>query len=263
MDPLSKNAPERVSGRSPPEDDLAGTTRAGLGTDRSIKPAGRRWRRRLIGLLVTFIVFFCLYLFRVPILQGIGGYLVVDEAAAGDYVALLGRCDSCYDRAAELCQSGSATGILVLEHHPKRLERMGFLPSFTTLTQRELAARAVPPGVITVIPGETRNDWDRARCLRAWLQAKPGAHVVILGGRFDGRRLRYILDTVLGTDYAARVRLLALPQHPYDERDWWRNRLGIAHVFDCYVRLAYVRLWGEDRLEWREWDPEDYKKRLH
>jgi hypothetical protein len=199
----------------------------------------------------------------VPILQGVGSYLVVDERAAADYVVLVGRSDGCYDQAANLYHSGSVAGILLLEHHPERLERMGFLPTFTTLTQRELTSQGVPPSGITMIPGDTRTDWDRARCLRDWLQGHPGHGLLILCERFDGRRFRYILDRVLGAEDAGHVHLLALPRQPYDERDWWRNRLGIAHVFDCYVRLAYVQLWGEDRSEWREWNPEDFKKRLH
>jgi hypothetical protein len=192
----------------------------------------------------------------------VGSYLAVDEAAEADYVVLACRSEGCYDRAAQLYQSGSVSGILVLDHRPERLERMGFLPVFTTLTQQELKVLGVPPGSITVIPGETRTDWDRARRLRDWLQGHPGVRLVLLCERFDARRYRHILDNVLGPDSAARIHLLALPHHSYDERTWWRNRLGIAHVFDCYVRLAYVRLWGEDRLEWREWDPEDFKKRL-
>jgi hypothetical protein len=192
----------------------------------------------------------------------VGSYLVIDEPAAANYAVLVGRSDGCYEQAADLYRSGSVAGILVLEHRPERLERMGFLPTFTTLTRREFTARGIPLSAITVIPGEKRSNWDHARRLRDWLQRQPGHSLVILCERFDGRRLRYILDSVLGPEYAGRVQLLALPGNPYDERDWWRNRLGIAHVFDCYVRLAYVRLWGEDRVEWREWDPEDFKKRL-
>ena len=239
---------------SPPKND---TERASAG-----KRVGRRLRRWYAALLIGLVVASCLYLFRVPILRGVGSYLVVDEPAAADDVVLVGRSDGCYELAAHLYRSGSVAGILLLEHRPERLERMGFLPTFTTLTRRELTAQGVPPSAITVLSGETHTDWDHARRLRDWLQRQPGHDLVILCERFDGRRLRYILDRVLGADYAGHVHLLALPQQPYDERDWWRNRLGIAHVFDCYVRLAYVRLWGEDRLEWHEWDPDDFKKRL-
>lgn len=245
-----------------PQGTPAGTATASQGLSGPTKLAKRGWRRWYTGLLVALAVGSCLYLFREPVLQGVGGYLVVDEPAAADYAVLVGRSDGCYDRAAQLYHSGSVSGILVVEPRPDRLQRLGFLPLFTTLSQRELTAHGVPASAVTVVPGETRTDWDRARRLRAWLQGHPSDGLVILCERFDTRRFRFILDTILGADYAARVHLLALPHEPYDERNWWKNRLGFAHVFDCYVSLAYVRLWGEDRMQWRDWDPEYYQKRL-
>jgi hypothetical protein len=253
---------ETARGQRPVQAEAVGTPPAGHGFDGSIKRAGRWWRRWHTGLLIVLIVASCLYLFRGPILHVVGGYLVVDEPAAADYAVLTDRSDGCYEWAAHLYHSGSVSGILLLEKRPERLERMGFLPLSTSLSQRELASEGVPRSAVTVIPGETRTDWDHARRLRDWLRGQPGTRLLILCERFEGRRLRYILDKVLGIDYAGRVHLLSLPRQTYDERDWWRNRLGIAHVFDCYVRLVYARLWGEDRLEWRDWDPEDFKRRL-
>src|SRR5262249_32153878 len=148
------------------------------------------------------------------------------------------------------------------ERRPKRLERMGFVPTFESVSQRELALRGVRPESITVIPGKTRTDWERARCLRDWLAIQPTRRVLVLCDRFGARRLRYVLDKTLGPDCAGRVRLIGLSERSYDENDWWQHRSGAVHVFDAYLNLAYAWLCGEETEEWHEWDPEEFKQAL-
>src|SRR5437868_4209740 len=75
----------------------------------------RRWVRRF---LIALILGTALYAFRVPILQGIGGYLVVEEpSAAADYVLIMDG-DRRYARAAELYHSGFAPAILLIDRRP-------------------------------------------------------------------------------------------------------------------------------------------------
>jgi hypothetical protein len=194
-------------------------------------------------------------------LRGVASYLVIDQQGPADYVLVLNG-DGRYDRAASLYHSGSAAHILLVESRPKRLERIGIKPSHVTLSKHELAARGVPLDTITVIPGQALTDWDRARRVRNWLESEPAADVVILCDRFGGRRLRYIFDEILGTEYAGRVRVSAVPERRFGESDWWHHRPAIVYLFECYLRLAYDRLSGEDSEEWREWDPEKYDKNL-
>jgi hypothetical protein len=204
-----------------------------------------------------------LYGFRVPILQSIAGYLVVDEPfAKADYVLVQPYGDRRYDRAAELYRSGRATSILLVERRANRLERLGFEPSFETVTRRALAARAVPAYSITVVPGKAASDWQRARCLREWLEQQPAVRIVVLSDRLGGRKLRYIFDQILGAEYASRVSLIALPERSYGENDWWQHREAIVDLFDTYVRLAFTRLHGESKEEGREWDPKEYEESL-
>jgi uncharacterized SAM-binding protein YcdF (DUF218 family) len=224
-------------------------------------PGGRRRRRWRGALLALLILSTCLYAFRVPILRGVGSFLVIDEQGPADYVLILNG-DGRYDKAASLYHSGTARRILLVEKRPKRLERMGFKLSHVALSRRELAARGVPPDVITVLPGQARTDWDRARRLREWLKTQPIVDVLILCDRFGGRRLRYIFNEILGAEYAGRVRVSSLPERRFGENNWWHNRVATVYVFDSYLRLAYDRLSGEDSEEWREWDAEAFSKRL-
>ena len=261
MEPKAKSLPTPSPGGPPANGNAAGANETGDGSTRSAssEQRTRRWWRR--GLLAVLVLGTCLYLFRAPVLQSVAAYLVVDERGPADDVLILDG-DGRYDRAANLYQSGSATRILLAESCPKRLERMGLGPSSITLNQRELTARGVPQDAIVVIPGQSRTDWDRARGLREWLQQRPAVGIVVLCDRFGGRRLRYIFDEILGSEYAGRVRVSALPERRFGENDWWKNRQAIVYLFDSYVKLAYDRLSGEDSEEWREWDPQEYSKKL-
>jgi uncharacterized SAM-binding protein YcdF (DUF218 family) len=232
--------------------------------DSSPKPLEKRKRRGWrYGVLAVVFLAVCLYGFRAPILRSVAGYLVVeDPPAAADYVLVQPYGDGRYDRAAELYHSGLVHAILLVHRPPSRLERMGLLPTFETLTQHALVARGVPAQAITVLPGPARTDWERARWLRAWLEHQPPVHVIVFSDRFGGRKLRYIFDQMLGPDYAGCVRLLCLPGHRYDENNWWHQRTATVDIFDTYVRLAFTRLVGEGSEEWREWDPKEYEKKL-
>jgi hypothetical protein len=263
MDRLSKIPPESSPCKHPLHGDVAGTDQTGGGSDRSAsdgKCKRRRWGRCL---LVALILGTCLYWFHVPILRSVGGYLVVDEpAATADYLLILPGVDGRNDYAAQLYHSGSVSRILLAKQYPGRLERMGLQASFVRLTELELASRGVPRDSVTRIAGQVRGTWDLARHLREWLQQQPDVRIVVLCDRFGGRRMRHIFDVTLGAEYAGRVRLTSLADRAYDESDWWKHRLATVDVFQSYVRLAYVRLWGEDREEGREWDPEEFKKTL-
>ncbi|HLJ91631.1 MAG TPA: hypothetical protein VKU02_00425 [Gemmataceae bacterium] len=179
-----------------------------------------------------------------------------------DYVLILPDADRRYDWAARLYDAGTARGVLLVERYPLRLERLGYCMTFEMYSQRELAARGVPATAITVIPGQRRTDWDRARGLRDWLEQHPTVQILALCDRYGGRKLRYVLDSVLGAEVARRIRLMSLPERDYDESNWWQQRIAVVHIFDAYVNLAYTRLLGEETEEWREWDPDQFKKSL-
>jgi len=262
MGSQSKIVSEATAATPPPADMAVRNVSPGAALEPSV-PGPRRRRRWWRGPLVVLIVGAGLYWFRVPILQSIAGYLVVDEPfAKADYVLVQPYGDKRYDRAAELYRSGQAASILLVERRPKRLERLGFEPSFETVTRRALAARGVPANSITVVPGKAGSDWERAHFLREWLEQQPAVRIVVLCDRLGGRKLRHIFDQILGREYASRISLIALPERSYGENDWWQHREAIVDVFDTYVRLAFTRLHGESKEEGREWDPREYEKSL-
>lgn len=192
-----------------------------------------RKQRALCWLLIVAAVAAGLWLLHAPTLRFFAGCLVADEPA-GDYqyVGILDWYggpdgDRCYDAARQLHRQKPARGILLVQSPPDRLVETGALPSFEAISRRGLGARGLPQQAISAISGKGRDDWAKARALRAWLLDRPDASIVVLCGRFRSAHLRYALDTVLDPRQSARVRLRALPDRQYDETNWWTSRTGI------------------------------------
>lgn len=213
------------------------------GSTRASAPAARprrRWRWLIVG-----GVLLALFLGRAPLLRGLAGLLIADEPDQGaTALALLGG-DRVHDAVAARVRDGGDVEVLLIAAVPRRLEAFGLIPPHTEIDRRALEGRGVPAAAIRVLPGQARDAWDGARVPRDWLRDHPEARVTVLCDRFGSRRLRIILDRVLGPD-AARARVAALADRRYDETNWWRSEAGFTCYATEYVKLAYYGL-GEDR----------------
>ncbi len=224
-------------------------------------PATGRWRRALRRCAVVLAVLACLYLFRAPLLRSAASALVVDQPREATTALLLLDADRGPERAAESYRDGRAGHVLLIEGWPGRVEQLGVLPPHADVLRRNLGDEGVPEEAITVLNGRAKNDWDRARLLREWLAGHPGATVTVLCDRFGSRRLSRVFGATLGGE-VTRLRWWAQAERRFDESDWWRHKEGFLRAYSAGVGLGYVWLVGEDREEWRAWDPDEYEKSL-
>jgi hypothetical protein len=196
-----------------------------------------------------------------PFLRLTAGLLTADESVddARWLVPLSG--DQVDDRVSDLLRAAPETRILLVEHAPSRLQSSGVLPSWVQWHYKLLLARGVPEESVDVLSGATETDWDRARVLGGWLEHHPGAEVAVLCGQFASRRMRVILDRVLGP-MAARARIIALPDRRYDETNWWRSKDGVAAWWAGLAGLGFVALVGEGDRPMPPRDPDEYARSL-
>src|SRR5207237_181089 len=93
MDSPSKTLPEVPAASRPLPGDVIAADQTGSGSVRSVSGAQRTWRRRRRTLFAFLVVLLCLYVFRVPILRSVAGYLVVEERGPAAYVLILASAD--------------------------------------------------------------------------------------------------------------------------------------------------------------------------
>jgi hypothetical protein len=218
----------------------------------------RRWLRRLLFVL---ILAGAAYLARGPLLRGVASFLIVEDSRPEVEALVPLGGDHLYAQTAILYHNDVSKHVLLIEGPPGRLERMEIMPDPVVVARRELAKNEVPQSAVEVLQTEKSGDWNRARGLREWLNEHPEAHVCILCDRFSSRRTRCLFARELG-GLSARVHWRALADRRYDERNWYQNRAGVLALFDSYLSLAHVWLYGDALGDREEWDPDTYQNNL-
>jgi hypothetical protein len=223
-----------------------------------VAPVRRRWGRRGAVLAAALLA---LLLGHRPLLRLAAGALVAEDSAEGVLWVVPFDADRLADDAAGRCRRAPATRVLLIERPPDRTQRLGVRASWAEELHSALRSRGVPESAVDVLPGGPRSDWDVARALRTWLAGHPGAAVAAVCDRFGSRRLRTVLDQVLGPD-APRVRVVALPDRRYDESNWWRSKDGVVGFWGGVTGLAYAALVGEGDSPDPDWDADAYERAL-
>jgi len=202
-----------------------------------------KWKWRVV---VAAVVVAVACLFHAPLFRGLASPLIVDQTTDDfDVICLLGDVkgpdgDRCYDVAGDLFPKNPADKILIVAPPPDRVVEAGALPSFETISRRELAARGVPRESITILRSRRLDDWASAEALDGWLRDHPESSVLLLCGQFHSARVRAVLDDALDPARAARVRVRSLPDRRFDQTNWWRSRCGVRELGKSWL----VRIQG-------------------
>lgn len=224
------------------------------------KSTPRAWKRYWRWLLLGTIVL-SLYLFRGCLLRSFAVFLVSEDLPGHPGVVLILGPGLNLLEVARLCDEEKADGVLLVSGRPSLAQRLGAVPIDEAVVRKELPLLGVTSGMIQTLSITGESDWNRVRCLGEWLDDHPNAQVTFLCGRFQGRRWRYLLTSLLSSDAAARVRLRPMSHPDYDETNWWHNKKGQLAFFGSLVSYLYVRFVGEGE-ERPPWDPDQYEKSL-
>ncbi len=208
-------------------------------------PARRRAAAWPTVLLLFLTLCLLAYALRVPLLTGVGRYLIVeDELQEADILFLLnGDFNTRPFYAAELYARGLAPRIVIARAEASPAERLGLLPNETDLSVAILERQGVPPTAITVlpVPGGVTSTYDEAVVLRAYVEANDIQRLILVTSAFHTRRAGWIVRQALhGLDVT--VQLAAARTPDYDETNWWQSEAGQINVNNEYIKLMYYLL---------------------
>ena len=202
------------------------------------------WLKRSLWPLGSIVLLFLLlYLFRIPILQGIGSYLIVqDPPGKGELVFVLGG--NSVDRgrrAAELYREGKAPKVVCLGANvPGALEAFGIDSTESDLTARIVKMHGVPGPKVRSLDKGTSTWEEGLACLR-FCERKRIDTAIVLSDKFHLRRVRYVFEPLFeGT--STHLRFRGASSSAYDESEWWRSERGMLMVNNEYMKLIYYRL---------------------
>ena len=166
-----------------------------------------------------------------------------EATATADYYALhggeLGIDGLTIDRAVQWHDQATGRKILLVLPRTSRIVEIGAAPSFEQTCRRELTKRGVPVADVETLDAEARDAWEAARSLDGWLKCHPHATVALACNLFDGGRLRYVFDRVLGPD-GPRMRLVPAADPACPAAAWWRTRAGVKDFMYAWLELIYA-----------------------
>jgi uncharacterized SAM-binding protein YcdF (DUF218 family) len=209
-------------------------------------PGKKRWLRNLLGAGATLLVLGLLaFVFRVRILTGIGGYLIVgDPLQPADLIFVLnGDPDSRPFRAAELYDQGLAPHIVIARSENQPTVDLGLVRNETDISVGVMESLGVPAADILVLqmPGGVTSTYDEASLLRQYVEEHDAGSVILVTSAFHTRRARWIFRRELA-GLPVTLEIAAAPNHGFDQTNWWTSEYGLITVNNEYLKLFYY-LW--------------------
>lgn len=200
-------------------------------------------RRRLKFALITLTAFVVLASAacwqRAPILQGLAGWWIIsDTPAQADAIVILGGgLDSRPFEAARLYHDGRAPRILVMQPEPTKINELGLLIDYATLTQTLLKRENVPDSAIVMLPQTVTSTFDEAKVLAAWAKDNNAHHFLTPTELFHTRRARWVLRRQLES-IGADVSMIAINHRRYTAANWWQTEQGLMDFQNEVIKFG-------------------------
>ncbi|HMV51756.1 MAG TPA: ElyC/SanA/YdcF family protein [Blastocatellia bacterium] len=204
----------------------------------------RAGSRRLKFVLIVLAVFAATagtaWWQRAPLLRGVAGWWIVSDAPtqADAIVILGGGLDSRPFDAAKLFREGHAPRILVMQPEPTKVNELGLLIDYATLTRTLLERENVPASAIVVLPQTVTSTFDEAEALAAWAKENNAHRFLTPTELFHTRRARWILRRRL-QETGADVSMIAINPKRYTAANWWQTEQGLIDFQNEAVKFAW------------------------
>lgn len=193
-----------------------------------------RWGARFAVIVLV------LFLFRGPILRGLGNFLSPeDELARVEALFVLGG--NSFDRGNEaailfhddwtdrlVCSGGniptvlSALDIPLYEHQ---------------ITRQLLTNEGIDSTKIDVLTTAT-STWEEAQEIVAYCQKNQIKNAMVLSSKFHLRRVRRVFAKAFENS-DTKIIFHGAPSSDYDENEWWKSEGGLIMLNNEYVKLFY------------------------
>jgi uncharacterized SAM-binding protein YcdF (DUF218 family) len=209
---------------------------------RARQSRARRWFRRL-GIAIGVVIVACglLYLVRIPLLRGVGSYLIVEDSLErADLIFITGGGpESRPFRAAELYRAGYAPRIATPMVETSPIVTLGVRPPSAVENAWVLQRLGVPDSAIRLLKwrdGAT-STLDDARVLATYIKQKHYRRVIVVTSDFHTRRTRWAVRQFVPD--SIDVRMAPADSHNFGPDDWWRTEDGLIAVMEEFFKFVH------------------------
>jgi DUF218 domain len=201
-----------------------------------------RARRVAATALMLAVLLALAWLEREPLLRGAADlWTVSDEVTPADAVAVLGGgLDVRPFAAAALYKKGLVRRVLISQVADGQAAEINAIQGHTEANRQVLLRLGVPASAIEVFGTTNETTNDEAVALRNWAEHNGASVVIVPAEIFTARRVRWILQQVLGP--RVRVEVPVFKQRQYTALNWWKSDQGIVAFQNEFIKYIYYRL---------------------
>lgn len=197
-------------------------------------------RRRLIRLSCILGIFILLFLFRAPILRGVGFWLInEDEIEKADAIILLGG--NPLERAPLVRKifNKNYSGIIYCtgSYISPQLKSMGINVTEAQNSKQYLVRLGIPDSsIITINKG--KSTFDEAKILKQIALKHKYKKIIIVTSKFHTARVKKYFNRIFDD---LEVKLIVRGARPlnYSINTWWLTEEGLLFVNNEYVKSFY------------------------
>lgn len=202
-----------------------------------------RRRRWLIRISVLAGILLLIYLFRYPILRGMGNYLIrEDPLSEADAVFVLSG--NSHDRGkagARLYHEGFAPNIVCTGGVKSRdLATFGIDLLHCYLTQAVLETEGVPVSDIHIIAEGTSTHEEKLAIIRYCRKMK-WDKIIVVSSKFHTRRIHKSFRKDMA-EAGIELVLRGAAESSFDENNWWNYEDGMIFLNNEYMKILYYAL---------------------
>jgi uncharacterized SAM-binding protein YcdF (DUF218 family) len=176
---------------------------------------------------------------RAPLLRSVAHlWIVADAPVKADAIVILGGgLDSRPTEAARLYHAGFAPRILVMQPEPTRVNELGLVVDYASLTRTLLEMDHVPADAIIPLVPNVTSTIEEARALAAWASANNAHRFLIPTDLFHTRRARWILQRKL-CEPSDDIRMIPVNPKRYTASDWWQHEEGLIDFQNEIIKFG-------------------------
>jgi uncharacterized SAM-binding protein YcdF (DUF218 family) len=210
----------------------------------ALKPR-RPWSKVLVTSATLILLAVLVWTFRIPILTGIGNYLVVnDQLQLADIIFVLnGDFNTRPFFASDLYKQGLAPLVGIARAEDLPATKLGLVPNDTDVSIGVIKTLGVPADKIIVLPfpGGVTSTFDEATALHDYIESNNIQRVILVTSAFHTRRARWIFNREL-SELPVTLEMAAAPNVGFNSTNWWKNEEGLITLNNEYVKLVYYFL---------------------
>ena len=198
----------------------------------------KKWFRRIVYVFSFFLI---LFLFRNPILRGIGNWLDASDPLIQTQACFILGGNS-YERGKEgvdiYAQFPNQQFVCTGGNFPYQIRALlDTLMSEAELTRHIMQNKGVPTSKIEILEG-SRSTMDESHEILAHCKSKGYTDITIVSSQFHMRRVKWVFDDLF-EDAGITVHYHGANAEEYSIDNWWKTEEGLIMANNEVVKLFY------------------------